>query len=116
MIGFALFALGYVGGGDAKLFAATLLWLGLRDLMPYVLIASIAGGVLTLIMLALAIVPATTLRQLWIVKLHDPRSGIPYGVAWPPPPSFSCRPPEKFVWPQRFNETLIQGAEVPQAF
>src|ERR1700709_1501188 len=36
-IGFALFALGYVGGGDAKLFAAVVLWLGLRDLMSYTL-------------------------------------------------------------------------------
>jgi prepilin peptidase CpaA len=83
MIGFALFALGYVGGGDAKLFAVTLLWLGLRDLMPYVLIASIAGGVLTLIMLALrqCPLPQPFLRQAWIVKLHDSRAGIPYGVA-----------------------------------
>jgi len=29
--GFALFAFGYIGGGDAKLFAATALWLGLHD-------------------------------------------------------------------------------------
>lgn len=83
MIGFALFALGYVGGGDAKLFAVTVLWLGLKDLMPYVLIASIAGGVLTLVMLALrqCALPKSFLRQAWIAKLHDARSGIPYGVA-----------------------------------
>src|SRR5271170_5863270 len=47
-LGFALFALGYVGGGDAKLFAAVLLWLGLKDLMSYTLVATILGGVLTL--------------------------------------------------------------------
>ena len=70
MLGFALFALGYVGGGDAKLFAVTLLWLGFRDLMPYMLIASIAGGVLTLVMLALrqCPLPQFFLRQAWIVE------------------------------------------------
>ncbi len=35
VLGFALFALGYIGGGDAKLFAVTVLWLGFKDLMPY---------------------------------------------------------------------------------
>ena len=82
-LGFALFALGYIGGGDAKLFAVTVLWLGFQDLMPYMLIASIAGGVLTLVVLALrqCPLPQFFLRQAWIVKLHDARSGIPYGVA-----------------------------------
>jgi len=82
-LGFALFALGYIGGGDAKLFAVTVLWLGFRDLMPYILIASIAGGVLTLVVLALrqCPLPQFFLRQAWIAKLHDARSGIPYGVA-----------------------------------
>ena len=28
VIGFTLFALGYIGGGDAKLFAGVVLWLG----------------------------------------------------------------------------------------
>ena len=30
--GFTLFALGYIGGGDAKLFACAALWLGFHDL------------------------------------------------------------------------------------
>ncbi|HEX4028541.1 MAG TPA: prepilin peptidase [Rhizomicrobium sp.] len=83
VLGFALFVLGYVGGGDAKLFAVTVLWLGFRDLMPYLLIASIAGGVLTLVMLALrqCPLPPAFMRRAWIAKLHDARSGIPYGVA-----------------------------------
>ena len=48
LLGFSLFALGYIGGGDAKLFAGVLLWLGLKDLMPYTLVATVLGGVLTL--------------------------------------------------------------------
>src|ERR1700742_2496864 len=34
-IGFALFALRYIGGGDAKLFAAVALWLGFLNLLSF---------------------------------------------------------------------------------
>ena len=83
LLGFALFALGYVGGGDAKLFAVVLLWLGLKDLMPYTLVATVLGGVLTLGLLALRRLPlpAILARQAWILRLHDSKAGVPYGVA-----------------------------------
>src|SRR5258707_15102552 len=35
LIGFTLFSIGHVGGGDAKLFAAVVLWLGLENLMAH---------------------------------------------------------------------------------
>ena len=44
VVGFTLFALGYIGGGDAKLFACIALWLGFRNLPEYALMASIVGG------------------------------------------------------------------------
>ena len=82
-IGFTLFALGYIGGGDAKLVAVVVLWLGFRDLMPYALLASLFGGVLSLgiVLLRRCPLPDVLARQGWIAKLHDARSGIPYGVA-----------------------------------
>jgi len=82
-IGFTLFALGFIGGGDAKLFAAVLLWLGLKDLLPYAVLASLFGGLLTLSLLFLRQYPLPNIlsRQAWIVKLHDARSGVPYGAA-----------------------------------
>jgi prepilin peptidase CpaA len=82
-IGFTLFALGWIGGGDAKLFAAIALWLGFTDLLSYGLLASAFGGVLTLALLALRQwpLPGRLARQGWILNLHDARSGIPYGVA-----------------------------------
>ena len=82
-IGFMLFALGYIGGGDAKLFAVLLLWLGFRDVPSYALFASLFGGALTLALLFLRTLPLPALlaRQQWIVRLHDEKSGIPYGVA-----------------------------------
>lgn len=83
LIGFSLFAFGYIGGGDAKLFAVTVLWLGFRDLMSYALVASLAGGALTLAVIGLRQLPLPRafLGRAWIVRLHDARSGIPYGVA-----------------------------------
>jgi len=83
-VGFTLFALGFIGGGDAKLFAAVSLWLGFDlDLMSYMLIASVLGGALTLALLALRKLPMPALLtgQPWLVRLHDERAGIPYGVA-----------------------------------
>lgn len=83
VIGFTLFALGWIGGGDAKLFAAVALWLGFTDLLAYALLASAFGGALTLALLALRQwpLPQVLARQAWILNLHDTRSGIPYGVA-----------------------------------
>lgn len=81
--GFALFALRWIGGGDAKLFAATALWFGFGDLLSYVLIAALIGGALTVALLAVRQLPLpmVLIRQAWIARLHDHRSGVPYGVA-----------------------------------
>ena len=43
-VAFALFAFGWIGGGDAKFFAATVLWLGWPYLLEYVLVFSVIGG------------------------------------------------------------------------
>jgi len=82
-IGFTLFATGHIGGGDAKLFAAVVLWLGLKDSLPYALLASLFGGglALSLMLLRQWPLPAVLARQGWIVKMHDSQSGVPYGVA-----------------------------------
>jgi prepilin peptidase CpaA len=81
--GFTLFSLGYIGGGDAKLFACIALWFGIGDLLPYTLIASVFGGALTLGLLALRKwpLPAPLAAQGWLLRLHDHREGIPYGAA-----------------------------------
>src|SRR5882672_11479413 len=43
---FGCFARGWIGGGDAKLAAATALWLGFDYLPTYLVYASLFGGVL----------------------------------------------------------------------
>jgi prepilin peptidase CpaA len=49
--GFVLFQLGVIGGGDAKLAAATALWLGVENLSGYIFVFSILGGVFALAIL-----------------------------------------------------------------
>jgi len=50
-ISFGFFAMGWIGGGDAKLAAATALWFGFDYLLDYLVYASLFGGVLTLILI-----------------------------------------------------------------
>lgn len=81
-IGFGLFAMGWIGGGDAKLFAASCLWLG-PAVLSYVVYAALIGGVLTLALLYWRRMPLPALltSQNWIVRLHDPQKGVPYAIA-----------------------------------
>lgn len=81
--GFTLFALGYIGGGDAKLFACIALWLGFQNLPEFALVASVMGGALTLLLLGARRLPLPQglTKQAWILRLHDARGAIPYGVA-----------------------------------
>ena len=83
VVSFTLFAFGVIGGGDAKLAAATALWLGLDGLLDYLLVASILGGGLTLAILAARShpLPQAIARLPFALHLHDRKTGIPYGIA-----------------------------------
>jgi prepilin peptidase CpaA len=82
-IGFVLFACGWIGGGDAKLAAATALWFGWPHLLDYVLYASLLGGALTLALLQFRkfTLPASVATMDWVERLHRPDGGVPYGIA-----------------------------------
>ena len=83
VVTFAMFSFGWIGGGDAKLFAATCLWLGPEAILLYSLYAALIGGVLTLAILALRNLPLPALlsSQGWLMRLHSPKEGVPYGIA-----------------------------------
>lgn len=83
VVAFIFFARGWIGGGDAKLASATALWLGFAHLYEYLLVASVAGGLLTLLILygRNYPLPALLARQPWIARLHERETGIPYGIA-----------------------------------
>jgi prepilin peptidase CpaA len=82
-ITFAMFAAGWIGGGDAKLAAVTALWLGWDRLLDYGLFASLFGGALTLALLQFRAypLPGFTTGLPWLLKLHHPKTGVPYGIA-----------------------------------
>jgi prepilin peptidase CpaA len=83
VVAFGFFGMGWIGGGDAKLAAATALWLGFDHLLAYLIYASLFGGALTLLLIQfrLAPLPAVLARQPWVQRLHDRNSGVPYGIA-----------------------------------
>jgi len=83
---FIFFALGWIGGGDAKLAAVTALWFQPEQALLYFIYASLLGGVLTILLLQLrmGMLPAALDRIPWIARLHDPQTGIPYGAAMAP--------------------------------
>ena len=82
-VAFVFFARGWIGGGDAKLAAATALWLGFDHLMAYLVYASLFGGALTLLLIQFRTMPlpAPLARQEWVMRLHRKDAGIPYGIA-----------------------------------
>jgi prepilin peptidase CpaA len=80
---FLFFARGWIGGGDAKLAAATALWFGFDHLVVYLLYASVFGGALTLAMIRFRLMPLPQVLadQEWVKRLHQPNGGVPYGIA-----------------------------------
>ena len=54
---FGFFSHGWIGGGDAKLAAATALWFGFDYLLDYLVYASLFGGVLTLLLIQFRLLP-----------------------------------------------------------
>jgi prepilin peptidase CpaA len=83
VVGFGLFSFGWVGGGDAKLAAATALWFGFAHMLDYLLYASIFGGALTLLLIQFRMLPLPQVLagREWIERLHKPGGGVPYGIA-----------------------------------
>jgi len=83
VLAFLCFSQGWIGGGDAKLAAATALWFGFDHLLPYLLDASLFGGVLTFLLIQYRMLPlpAVLASQPWAERLHRRDAGVPYGIA-----------------------------------
>lgn len=82
--GMAMFALGWIGGGDAKVFAAAGLWLGLPAVVPFVVVTAVAGGALAVFLLfarTTALNPLMTSGPAWLGRLATRGENVPYGVA-----------------------------------
>ena len=86
-IGFALFAIGQMGGGDVKLIAASLPWYGWgMAALGYVVTFSIFGALLTIVFLVrrLPVVQLALASNAYSARLiGSPEGGreVPYGIA-----------------------------------
>lgn len=76
-------ALRWMGGGDAKLLAASAVWVGGSWLLAYALLVSLMGGVVALLLIAFRKTPLPSrLGEIgWVRRLHSEDQGIPYAVA-----------------------------------
>ena len=83
IIGFLMFATGLFGGGDVKVIAALGLWLGPMNVLSFLMLMAIFGGVLALALLVFRKIeiPQHWLKNSAIAGLHSKEEGIPYGVA-----------------------------------
>ena len=82
-VGFVLFAVRFFGGGDAKLLAATAPWVGLAGFVDFVMSMAIIGGVFAVLLISFRRAPPLPVyaQAPWLMRLHQNRNEIPYGVA-----------------------------------
>lgn len=84
MVGMGMFAMGWIGGGDAKLLAAAAMWIGWPSMLTFILVTTLAGGALAVLLLAarssaLQVYAARAPR--WVGRLMTPGGNAPYGIA-----------------------------------
>lgn len=81
---FGIFAIGGMGGGDAKLLSATAVWMGFSiTLLQYLVLGAMLGGFLTLAIIFFRNSPAAAFssNNMFLRHFADEKAGIPYGVA-----------------------------------
>ena len=81
---FGLFAIGVMGGGDAKLLTATAVWFGLNmQLLSFLTYVAVIGGLLTLAILLLRSdrIAFVTWRIPGMDHILKPKGDVPYGIA-----------------------------------
>jgi prepilin peptidase CpaA len=84
VVGMGMFAAGWIGGGDAKLFAAAALWIGLPGMLSYLVFTCLAGGALAASLVALRLPMVRMVLPTgpaWFCRLAQPGGNVPYGVA-----------------------------------
>ncbi|MBY0427791.1 MAG: prepilin peptidase [Alphaproteobacteria bacterium] len=85
VIGFAMFAMNFLGGGDVKMLAAASLWAGPKMIATLLLFTSFAGGLLALGFAVAALYRARVLKieakseTNEVIPWH--KTPVPYGVA-----------------------------------
>lgn len=85
LVGMAMFALRWIGGGDAKALAVACLWLGASSMGPFLLWTAGVGGIFCLSLVAARqhypSFAGLMRSPPWVERLMEPKGDIPYGVA-----------------------------------
>ena len=86
LVTFTLFSFGLIGGGDAKLAAATALWLGPEGTLVFLVYTTLIGGGLAIALLTFRTLPlpAQLYGHAWVARLQSPATGLPYALAMAP--------------------------------
>lgn len=80
--GFAMFAFGWLGGGDAKLMAAISLWFGWGDALPFILATTLFGAALGVLLIFGGQIAPVRLRTSALgMRLFQGGKDMPYGLA-----------------------------------
>lgn len=83
LLGMVMFALRWIGGGDAKLMAGAAMWLGLAGAPQFLLWTGLTGGLFALLLMQARAVGQVYVGRAprWVGRLLEPKGDIPYGVA-----------------------------------
>lgn len=82
-LGFVLFTFKILGGGDAKLIAAVVPWIGLSSIGLFLFNTAIAGMLLAIVMAMFRKLPMLPVyaHTPWLIRLHERKKDLPYAVA-----------------------------------
>ncbi len=82
-MGMGLFAFKILGGGDAKLIAASVPWVGMSALWIFLFKVALIGGLVAVALMMFRKSPLLPVyaQAPWILKLHQSGQQIPYGIA-----------------------------------
>lgn len=81
VFGFICFACNWIGGGDAKLLAATSFWWTWPDLFFYLIIAAFLGGILAVVILiGRPFMPPRLRTHPLLFNLFSQQQALPYGL------------------------------------
>ncbi len=82
LVGFAMFAFGWLGGGDAKLMAATALWWQWSDAAMYISYTTLTGAALAiLLLLGRKFLPVSIFTSQIPLAMFKEEKNMPYGIA-----------------------------------
>lgn len=83
VVGFAAFAFRLMGGGDAKLIAATALWFSFKGFLVLIVYIALMGGALSILIIGARFFLSIYVPSFpaWAQKLLQPKGDIPYGIA-----------------------------------